>query len=147
MDKLSTCIISMLFIMPVLSVTAEELTQDKPEGKAETKRSIVYSVKAISARTKLTGEMFREEWVPQAKIPQGAAARIGDLVGRIAQFDIPKESIVFTHFASGLHVPKWGFEDYKDPIPCIYDTSTNTWSIKDTRKPNMQVKGSKRKKR
>ena len=109
-----------------LSARAEEpIMKDEPKG------SIVYTVKAISARTKLAKDMFREEWVPRAQIPQAAVSRIFELEGRIAQYDLPKGCVVSTPFASGLYAPK-GDVDYRDPIPCIYDTSTNSWSIKES---------------
>lgn len=129
MGKLSKCIKILLFLcMFVSSVCAEE-----PTKKEQPKGSVVYTSKAIAARSKLTKDMFCEKWVPQSQIPQAAVSRIYELEGRIAQYDLPKGCLVSTPFASGLYAPK-GDSDYKDPIPCIYDTSTNAWSIKEIRK-------------
>ncbi len=135
MDKLSKCTTILLVLCTfVFSVCAEESTQ-----KEQPKGCVVYTVKAITARTKLTREMFRENWIPQGQIPQAAVSRIYELEGRIAQFDLPKGCLVSTPFASGLYAPK-GDTDYKDPIPCIYDTSTNAWSIKEIRKTRPKTK-------
>lgn len=127
MDNLLRYTTALLFCCSLgLSVRAEE-----PVMKDEPKGPIVFTVKAISARTKLAKDMFREEWVPRAQIPQAAVSRIFELEGRIAQYDLPKGCVVSTPFASGLYTPK-GDVDYRDPIPCIYDTSTNSWSIKES---------------
>ena len=127
MGNIAMCTTALIFCCSLaLSVRAEE-----PATKKEPKGSIVYTVKAISARTKLAKDMFREEWVPQAQIPQAAVSRIFELEGRIAQYDLPKGCVVSTPFASGLYAPK-GDVNYRDPIPCIYDTSTNSWSIKES---------------
>lgn len=116
--------ICFLFSMFAGAVCAEPPDQTEPTS------TLVYTVREIPAKTTLTKAMFREEVVLQRKVPQAAASRIFELEGRIAQFNLPKGALVFTRFASGLYAPK-GNSDYKDPIPCIYDTSTNTWSLKE----------------
>lgn len=75
MANLLRYITALLFCCSLgLSVRAEE-----PVMKDEPKGSIVYTVKPISARTKLAKDMFREEWVPPAQIPQAAVSRIFEL--------------------------------------------------------------------